>query len=112
MGNLCSTEGGKEVSTNGEMDMQRQVSGCEYESPEDLKAKAGLVLPAGLDDVNADFMEKLLRYKNVIPKTCKVTSIEKKDVGMTAGYFSSIARVQCTYSPAQPGTLDRFIVKA
>ena len=31
---------------------------------------------------------------------------------MTAGYFSSIARVQCTYSPAQPGTLDRFIVKA
>merc|ERR1719159_2345957 len=108
----CSCfEGAKKLGGGGPP-LVRQVSNrCNFESPADLKAKGNIVLPAGLDEVTADFMERVLQYKAVIPKTCKVVSITKKDVGMTAGYFSSIAKVECTYSQ-KTDALKNFIVKA
>ena len=65
-----------------------------YEDPSTLPFK----LPAGVGEVDAAFMQGVLRHRGAIGEDVEVTSIEKSDVGMTAGYFSSIVRVKLTYS--------------
>lgn len=68
-------------------------------------------LPRGLDDVDAAFMTQVLRRSGAISETNAVVSQEEKGVGMTAGYFSAIKRVLCTYrepTDAPPS----FVVKA
>ncbi len=70
-------------------------------------------LPSSLDDVDAAWMDKLLRHRGLVAGKAKVLSIEKKDVGLTAGYFSSISFVTCTYSDDVPeDTPKKFVVKA
>ena len=55
-------------------------------------------------------MTALLRRRGVIDATDEVVSQEDKGVGMTAGYFSAIKKVICTYRHAPHGS-DSFIVK-
>jgi len=57
----------------------------------------GLVLPKGLAEVDARFMTTVLRGAGVIAATNEVVSQEEQGVGMTAGYFSEIKKVRCTY---------------
>ncbi len=71
----------------------------------------GLVLPRSLDDVDAAFMTKVLRQNGVISATNEVISQEEKGVGMTAGYFSEIKKVRCTYREPTDAP-DSFVVKA
>ncbi len=68
-------------------------------------------LPRGLDDVDAAFMTRVLRRSGVITATNEVVSQEEKGVGMTAGYFSEIKKVKCTYREPT-GAPDSFVVKA
>lgn len=70
----------------------------------------GLELPRGLDDVDAAFMTKVLRQSGVIAATNEVVSQDEKGVGMTAGYFSAIKKVKCTYKDATDAP-DSFVVK-
>ena len=72
---------------------------------------ADLELPRSLADVDAAFMTKVLRRSGVIAATNEVVSQEEKGVGMTAGYFSEIKKVKCTYRQAT-GAEDSFVVKA
>jgi hypothetical protein len=74
-------------------------------------ATSGLILPARLDEVDAAFMTAVLRHKAVIGETNSVVALEESGVGMTAGYFSDIKRVLCTYMEATNAP-DSFIVKA
>jgi hypothetical protein len=68
-------------------------------------------LPRGLDDVDAAFMTQVLRRSGAISPTNRVVSQEEKSVGMTAGYFSAIKRVICTFS--EPTDAPRsYVVKA
>lgn len=68
-------------------------------------------LPRGLDDVDAAFMTEVLRGSGAISGTNEVVSQEEQGVGMTAGYFSAIKRVLCTYK--EPTDTPRaFVVKA
>ena len=71
----------------------------------------GLVLPRGLGEVDAAFMTRVLRNAGVIAETNEVVSQEEKGVGMTAGYFSEIKKVKCTYREPTAGP-DSFVVKA
>lgn len=71
----------------------------------------GMALPASLHDVDADFMTRLLRARGVIAPTNAVVHTADSDVGMTAGYFSAIKRVKCTYREPTDAQ-DVFIVKA
>ena len=70
----------------------------------------GLELPRGLHDVDAAFMTEVLRQSGVIAATNEVVSQEEKGVGMTAGYFSAIKKVKCTYKDATDAP-DSFVVK-
>ena len=70
----------------------------------------GLVLPKGLEDIDAAFMTQVLRSSGVIAATNEVVSQEEKDVGMTAGYFSAIKKVTCTYKEATDAPAA-FVVK-
>jgi hypothetical protein len=70
-----------------------------------------LVLPKGLDDIDAAFMTKVLRASDVISPTNEVVSQEEKGVGMTAGYFSAIKRIKCTYKEPTDAQ-DSFVAKA
>ena len=70
----------------------------------------GLVLPKGLDDVDAAFMTQVLRGRGLIAETNEVVSQEEKGVGMTAGYFSAIKKVKCIYKHATDAP-DSFVVK-
>jgi hypothetical protein len=79
-----------------------------YEDPASLP----FPLPASLEDVTAEWMTQLLQYRGMIPADVTVTSIEKKGVGMTAGYFSSIAKVKITLSSAVPGVPGNYVAKA
>ena len=63
-------------------------------------------------DVTAEWMTKVLTHRGILKDGVVVASIEKKGVGMTAGYFSAIAKVKCTYSGAAPGAPINFVVKA
>ena len=82
---------------------------CPYEHPDTLP----FGMPAGLDDVDDKWMQALLKHRGMIPAGATVTSITKTGVGMTAGYFSAIAKVSLTYSSDVPaGTQTKFVVKA
>ena len=70
----------------------------------------GLELPRGLDDVDAAFMTEVMRQSGVIAATNEVVSQEEKGVGMTAGYFSAIKKVKCTYKDPTDAP-DSFVVK-
>lgn len=73
--------------------------------------QGGLVLPKRLDDIDAAFMTQVLRRSGAISEPNAVVSQEEKGVGMTAGYFSAIKRVICTYR--EPTDAPRsFVVKA
>ncbi len=72
---------------------------------------AGLVLPKSLQEVDVAFMTRVLREAGVITATNEVVSQEEKGVGMTAGYFSEIKKVRCTYREATDAQ-DSFVVKA
>ena len=75
-----------------------------------LTIPTGMTLPRSLDDVDADFMTGLLRARGVIDDDNHVVSTVDTGVGMTAGYFSSIKKVKCTY--ANPtDAVDAFVVK-
>jgi hypothetical protein len=78
-----------------------------YEDPATLPFN----IPASLDEVDAKWMQDLLRYRGVISQTCEVTSVKKQGVGMTAGYFSAIEKVKCVFSE-QTSCQDSFVVKA
>eukprot|EP00038_Savillea_parva_P012689 m.206321 g.206321 ORF g.206321 m.206321 type:complete len:449 (+) comp23311_c0_seq1:144-1490(+) len=69
-------------------------------------------LPKTLDDIDAAWMTTLLRYRGVIPSDASVISIERQGVGITAGYFSSISKIKCTYSPPQPNAPTNFVAKS
>ena len=76
-----------------------------------MKAPAGLELPRSLDDVDASFLTELFRARGVIAGSNTVVSTEESDVGMTAGYFSSIKRVKCQFQEPTDAQ-DSYIVKA
>lgn len=96
---------GASASESFEFDPQN----CPYEHPDTLP----FGMPAGLDDVDDTWMTALLRHRGMIPAGGTVTSIEKTGVGLTAGYFSAIAKVNLTYSSDVPaGTQTKFVVKA
>jgi hypothetical protein len=69
-----------------------------------------LVLPRGLDDIDAAFMTKVLRASGLISPTNEVVSQEEHDVGMTAGYFSAIKKIRCTYKEPTDAQ-DSFVAK-
>lgn len=71
----------------------------------------GIALPQGLDDVDAAFMTKVLRASGAISETNEVVSQEEQGVGMTAGYFSAIKRVICTYKEPTDAP-NSYVVKA
>jgi hypothetical protein len=68
-------------------------------------------LPRNLAEVDAAFMTRALRDAGIIAATNEVVSQEEKGVGMTAGYFSEIKKVRCTYREPVDGP-DSFVVKA
>ncbi len=71
---------------------------------------AGLKLPANLDDIDPAFMTRVLRHVGVINADNEVVSQQEQDVGMTAGYFSAIKKIACTYArPTQ--AQSRFVAK-
>lgn len=56
-------------------------------------------------------MTALLQHRGILSPDVTVTSIEKKGVGMTAGYLSAIAKVRCKFSKAVPGAPVNYVVK-
>lgn len=71
----------------------------------------GLNLPRSLEEVDAAFMTRVLRRSGAIAATNRVVSQAEQGVGMTAGYFSSIKKVRCTYAEHTDAPTD-FVVKA
>jgi Ecdysteroid kinase-like family len=69
-----------------------------------------LILPKGLDDVDAAFMTRALRQSGLISPANEVVSLQEKGVGMTAGYFSAIKKVKCCYKQVTNAP-DSFVVK-
>ncbi|ANY19858.1 hypothetical protein A6F68_01341 [Tsuneonella dongtanensis] len=68
-------------------------------------------LPKSLEDIDAAFMTQVLRRNEAIAATNEVVRMDEEGVGMTAGYFSAIKRVHCTYK--EPTEAPRsFVVKA
>src|SRR5262245_24447811 len=76
-----------------------------------MDATPDLVLPAHLADVDVPFMTALRRRSGVIDETNALVASEESGVGMTAGYFSDIKRVRCTYSRPTDAP-PSFVVKA
>ena len=71
----------------------------------------GMELPRALDEVDAEFMTKLLQARGVIAATNSVVSQDESDVGMTAGYFSAIKRIKCHFAEATDAQ-NSYVVKA
>jgi hypothetical protein len=69
-----------------------------------------IMLPKGIDDVDAAFMTEVLRGSGAISATNEVMAQEEKGVGMTAGYFSAIKKVKCRYKETTDAP-DSFVVK-
>jgi len=67
-------------------------------------------LPQTIDQVDKTFMTRVLRHAGVIATDNEVVMQEETDVGMTAGYFSAIKKVRCTYRDAT-GAPSAFVVK-
>lgn len=70
-----------------------------------------LALPRALHEIDPAFMTQVLRRSGAIAATNRVVSQTEQGVGMTAGYFSSIKKVRCTYAEATGAPTD-FVVKA
>ena len=68
-------------------------------------------LPQTIDQVDKTFMTMVLRSAGAIATDNEVVMQEETDVGMTAGYFSAIKKVRCTYRHAT-GAPSAFVVKA
>jgi len=75
-----------------------------------LEIPAGMTLPKTLDDVNASFMTGLLRARGILDAGNHVVATEDSGVGMTAGYFSAIKKVKCSYA-LSTDAMDAFVVK-
>jgi hypothetical protein len=73
--------------------------------------KTSQALPRNLTDVDAQFMTDLLRSQDIISSTNFITKVVESDVGMTAGYFSAIKRMKCSYNEPTDAP-DSFIIKA
>jgi hypothetical protein len=71
----------------------------------------GFALPASLDDIDPAFMTAVLRRSGAISPSNAVVSQVDSGVGMTAGYFSAIKKVHCTYREPTDAP-DKFVVKA
>lgn len=71
----------------------------------------GMDLPRSLADIDADFMTQLLRHRGVLDESNAIVSVEESGVGMTAGYFSAIKKMKCTYRTPVSAN-DAFVVKA
>ncbi len=69
-----------------------------------------LPLPRGLADADPAFMTRVLSHAGVIDAENEVASQQERGVGMTAGYFSAIKKVRCTYRHPTTGPTD-FVVK-
>ena len=67
-------------------------------------------LPAHVNDFDATFMTKLLRYRGIIAETNEVVRTEEAGVGMTAGYFSTLKKVKCFYRE-ETSAEAHFVVK-
>jgi hypothetical protein len=76
-----------------------------------MRTADDLILPKDLDEVDAAFMTQVLRRSGAIDPTNEVVSQVEEGVGMTAGYFSAIKRVHCTYKNPTDATRS-FVVKA
>jgi hypothetical protein len=67
-------------------------------------------LPENLAGFDAAFMTRLLHYRGAIEPTNRVEHMEEEPVGMTAGYFSALKKVTCTYREPT-GAPRRFVIK-
>ena len=70
-----------------------------------------ITLPRSLDEIDAAFMTRVLRGRGVISASNEVSSQHEQGVGMTAGYFSSIKKIRCTYREPTDAPRD-FVAKA
>lgn len=70
-------------------------------------------LPSTLKQVDCAFMTELLRFRGLLGPGDEVLSMEEKGVGVTAGFFSTIKKVECKLSDNSPSTCPtHFVVKA
>lgn len=76
-----------------------------------INTQAGFALPANLDEIDLVFMTQVLRASGAISATNEVITQEESGVGMTAGYFSAIKKVRCTYREPTAAPAS-FVVKA
>jgi hypothetical protein len=67
-------------------------------------------LPARIEQADKAFMTRVLRQARVIADDDEVIDQQEADVGMTAGYFSAIKKVRCTYRRATAAP-NAFVVK-
>jgi hypothetical protein len=67
-------------------------------------------LPARIEQADKAFMTRVLRQAGVIADNDEVIEQQETDVGMTAGYFSAIKKVRCTYRHATTSP-QAFVVK-
>ena len=74
-------------------------------------ASPAFALPKDLSEIDAAFMTAALRASGHIDEANEVVSQEESDVGMTAGYYSSIKKVKCKFR-RPTGACDSFVVKA
>ena len=71
----------------------------------------GVAIPRTIAEADAAFMTAVLRHSGVIDAANRVVTQEESDVGMTAGYFSSIKKVKCAYERPLDAP-DMFVVKS
>ena len=76
-----------------------------------IRINPPLALPRSLDEIDAAFMTRVLRHAGVISPTNEVSSQVEQGVGMTAGYFSSIKKIRCSYREPTDAPRD-FVAKA
>ena len=76
-----------------------------------VPSNVDLALPRNLDEADAAFMTGVLRRSGAISASNSVIAQTEQGVGMTAGYFSSIKKVCCTYAEPTDAPTD-FVVKA
>ena len=76
-----------------------------------METAPSLTLPRCLEEADAAFMTQVLRRSGAISSSNAVVSQQEEGVGMTAGYFSSIKKVRCTYAEPTDAPTD-FVVKA
>ena len=95
----------------GTGDRRQRTGGDVFGGRPRVKSERGWTLPACLADVDARFMTAALRESGVIDVTNGVVALDESGVGLTAGYFSDIKRVRCTYLHRTDAPA-RFVVKA